>query len=124
VCHVPAYGTYSVAQHTFALILHITNLVALHAESVRQGDWVRAADWSYTKSPLIELAGKTIGIVGMGNIGEQVGRMAIAFGMGVIYYSRRKKDVSFATYVNLDEILSTLISFRSIARSRARTSIL
>jgi glycerate dehydrogenase len=104
VCHVPAYGTYSVAQHTFALILHITNLVALHAESVRQGDWVRAADWSYTKSPLIELAGKTIGIVGMGNIGEQVGRMAIAFGMGVIYYSRRKKDVSFATYVNLDEI--------------------
>jgi glycerate dehydrogenase len=78
--------------------------VALHAESVRQGDWVRAADWSYTKSPLIELAGKTIGIVGMGNIGEQIGRMAITFGMGVIYYSRRKKDVSFATYVNLDDI--------------------
>src|SRR5690606_10429855 len=99
VCNVPAYGTNSVAQHTFALILHIANHVALHAASVKQGDWVKAADWSYTKAPLVELAGKTIGIVGMGNIGQQVGRMAVAFGMGVIYYSRHKKDIPFATNV-------------------------
>lgn len=104
VCNVPAYGTYSVAQHTFALILEITNHVALHANSVKQGDWVKAADWCYTKAPLTELAGKIIGIVGMGNIGEQVGRFAIAFGMGVIFTSAHKKEMSFATYLSMQEV--------------------
>lgn len=103
VCNVPAYGTYSVAQHTFSLILEITNHVALHASSVKQGDWVKSADWCFTKAPLVELAGKIIGIIGMGNIGQQVGRMAIAFGMGVIYNSAHKKDISFATYVSKEE---------------------
>lgn len=104
VCNVPAYGTYSVAQHSFALILEITNHVALHAASVKNGDWVKAADWCYTKASLTELAGKTIGIVGMGNIGQQVGRIAIAFGMGVIYYSAHKKDISFANYVSMEDL--------------------
>jgi glycerate dehydrogenase len=104
VCNVPAYGTYSVAQHTIALLLEITNRVALHAASVRQGDWVKAADWCYTKAPLIELAGKILGIVGMGNIGQQVGRIAVALGMGVIYYSAHKKELPFATYMKLDEV--------------------
>lgn len=104
VCNVPAYGTNSVAQHTIALLLEITNQVALHSNSVRQGDWVKAQDWSYTKAPLIELAGKLIGIVGMGNIGQQVGRIAIALGMGVFYYSAHKKDIPFATYLKLDDL--------------------
>jgi glycerate dehydrogenase len=104
VCNVPAYGTYSVAQHTIALLLEITNRVALHATSVKQGDWVKAADWCYTKAPLIELAGKILGIVGMGNIGQQVARIAVALGMGVIYYSAHKKELPFATYMKLDEV--------------------
>jgi glycerate dehydrogenase len=104
VCNVPAYGTFSVSQHTFALILAITNHVALHADSVKQGDWVKGADWCYTKAPLTELAGKILGIVGMGNIGEQVGRIASAFGMGVIFYSAHKKEFNFATYVSLQDV--------------------
>lgn len=104
VCNVPAYGAFSVAQHTFALILEITNHVALHAASVKQGDWVKAADWCYTKAPLTELAGKIIGIVGMGNIGQQVGRIALAFGMGVIFNSAHKKELNFATYMSMQDV--------------------
>lgn len=104
VCNVPAYGTYSVAQHTFALILEITNHVALHADSVKQGEWVNAADWCYTKAPLMELAGKTLGIIGMGHIGQKAGRIAHEFGMNVIYYSAHKKDISFADYKSQEEL--------------------
>src|SRR3954467_4169924 len=71
VCNVPAYGTASVAQQTFALILELTNHTGIHAHSVAQGEWEKCKDFSYTKKPLIELAGKTLGIVGLGNIGEQ-----------------------------------------------------
>lgn len=104
VCNVPAYGTYSVAQHTFALILETTNHVALHAASVQQGDWIKAADWCYTKAPLTELAGKTMGIIGMGNIGQQVVSIANSFGMEVIYYSTHKKDINFAGYSSMEDI--------------------
>jgi glycerate dehydrogenase len=104
VCNVPAYGTYSVAQHTFALLLEITNHVALHAASVKNGDWVKAADWCYTKAPLVELAGKTLGIIGMGHIGQQVARIAVALGMKVIYYSAHKKDIDFAAYRSQQEV--------------------
>lgn len=65
VCNVPAYGTASVAQHTFALILELSNHTGIHAHSVAQGGWERCEDFSYTKTPLIELAGKTLGIVGL-----------------------------------------------------------
>ena len=69
VCNVPAYGTASVAQQTFALILELTNHTGIHAHSVAQGEWEACKDFSYTKTPLIELAGKTLGIIGLGNIG-------------------------------------------------------
>src|SRR2546423_10725616 len=68
VCNVPAYGTPSVAQHTIALLLELTNRVGIHAKSVEDGERQRAPDWCYTKTPIIELAGKTFGIVGLGNV--------------------------------------------------------
>src|SRR5882762_3336775 len=68
VCNVPVYGTDSVAQHTFALLLELSNQVGRHAESVRTGDWARSLDWCYAKTPLLELRDKTIGIIGFGRI--------------------------------------------------------
>ncbi|MCW3467752.1 D-2-hydroxyacid dehydrogenase [Chitinophaga nivalis] len=84
VTNVPAYGTASVAQLTFALILELCNRVGLHADSVRAGEWTRSIDFSYWKAPLTELDGKTLGIIGFGQIGQAVARIALAFGMKVI----------------------------------------
>jgi len=88
VCNVPGYGTDSVAQHAIALLLECTNQVGLHARSVRDGDWVRSADFSYARTPIIELRGKTLGIVGMGRIGQQTARIGVALGMELLYYNR------------------------------------
>ena len=84
VTNIPTYGTASVAQFVFALLLELCHNVKLHADAVRAGEWSRNADWSFWKSPLIELAGKTMGIVGFGRIGRRVGRIADAMGMRVI----------------------------------------
>lgn len=84
VTNVPAYGTPAVAQLTFALMLELYNHVGLHAASVRAGDWARSSDFSYWKAPLHELQGKVLGIVGLGQIGQAVARIALAFGMQVI----------------------------------------
>src|SRR5262249_1812168 len=86
VSNVPEYGTNSVAQYVFALLLELCHHVARHAEAVRQGGWTRQPDFSLIKTPLIELAGKTMGIVGFGRIGERVGELARAFGMTTIAY--------------------------------------
>jgi glycerate dehydrogenase len=77
-------GTRSVAQHTFALLLELTQHVGHHAQSVRDGRWVRSVDWCYWDKPLIELDGLTMGIVGYGRIGQATARLAEAFGMKVI----------------------------------------
>jgi len=92
VCNVPAYGTDSVAQHTIALLLELTNQAGMHARSVNEGEWQNAQDWCYAKKPLIELKGKTLGLIGFGNIGQQVAHIAQAFGMQVLYYSRSSKS--------------------------------
>jgi glycerate dehydrogenase len=84
VTNVPTYGTASVAQFAFALLLELCHNVRLHADAVRAGEWSRNADWSFWKSPLIELEGKTMGVVGFGRIGRGVGRIADAMGMRVI----------------------------------------
>jgi len=84
VTNVPTYGTASVAQFVFALLLELCQNVKLHADAVRAGEWSRHADWSFWKSPLIELDGKTMGVVGFGRIGRAVGRIADAMGMRVI----------------------------------------
>ena len=88
VTNVPAYGTDSVAQHTFALLFELTSHVGLHAQSVRDGDWSRQPDFSYWKQPLVELHGKTIGIVGLGKIGRTVAGIALAMGMNVLAVHR------------------------------------
>ena len=89
VCNVPGYGTQSVAQHTFALLLELTNSVGNNAISVNKGEWAAAKDWSYSVQSIVELSGKTIGIIGMGKIGKQVAAIANAFGMKVIYTGGR-----------------------------------
>jgi glycerate dehydrogenase len=84
VTNIPTYGTASVAQFVFALLLELCHNVGMHAAAVRFGEWSRSADWSFWKAPLVELAGKTMGIVGLGRIGRATGRIADAMGMKVI----------------------------------------
>lgn len=84
VTNVPSYGTASVAQYAFALILELCHRVGVHDEAVRQGEWSRSPDWCFWKSPMMELAGKTIGIIGFGRIGRQSARIADAMGMRVL----------------------------------------
>jgi len=102
VTNVPSYGTAAVAQFTFALILELCNHVGQHADSVRAGDWSRSDDFSYWKTPLHELDDKTLGIVGLGQIGQAVARIALAFGMRVIAHHKyperdRMEGVEFVT---------------------------
>jgi glycerate dehydrogenase len=84
VCNIPTYGTASVAQFVFALLLELCHRVGAHADAVRAGEWTANPDWCFWKSPLVELAGKTMGIVGFGRIGRATGRIADALGMRVI----------------------------------------
>ncbi len=106
VCNVPAYGTASVAQHTFSLLLELTNQVGVHAASVAKGEWTNAEDWCYTKLPLTELSGKTIGIVGLGNIGQQTAKIARAFGMQVLYTSRNRKETDLGEYTDTQTLFA------------------
>lgn len=86
--NVPGYGTDSVAQSVFALLLELCRQAGLHDRSVKAGEWASSPDFSYWKTPLTELSGKTMGIVGYGRIGEAVARIAHAFGMKVLAYKR------------------------------------
>jgi glycerate dehydrogenase len=105
---VPAYGTYSVAQHTFALILELCHRVGLHADDVRAGGWSRKPDWSYSHAPLIELAGKTLGLVGYGRIAQQTAKIGAAMGMQVLAYapSRDRGGDEVARFASLETVLS------------------
>ena len=89
VTNIPAYSTDSVAQMTFAHILNITNRVEHYADKNRQGAWSRNPDFCYWDTPLNELAGKTMGIVGLGNIGAKVARIALDFGMDVFAFTSK-----------------------------------
>lgn len=94
VANVPGYGTASVVQLTFALLLELTQHVKHHSDAVREGKWARSVDWCFWDFPLIELAGKTMGIIGFGSIGEKVGDIATAFGMNIIGSKRHQTDQS------------------------------
>ncbi|MGI6113629.1 MAG: D-2-hydroxyacid dehydrogenase [Mahellales bacterium] len=92
VTNVPAYSTYSVAQMVLALLLEICHHVQDHSNGVRNGRWSQSADFCYWDYPLVELAGKTMGIIGFGRIGRRVAAIAAAMGMKVIAASRSKRD--------------------------------
>ncbi len=108
VTNIPAYGTHAVAQHTIALLLELTNQVALHAAATKSGEWTRNPDWSLAKTPLTELRGKTFGIVGFGRIGRQTGAIAHALGMNVTAYSHNMNKPGEAypfTWISLKGLL-------------------
>jgi glycerate dehydrogenase len=121
VSNVPEYGTFSVAQHTFALLLELTNQAGVHSRSVREGEWVKSIDWCYSRAPLIELKDKVLGIVGLGRIGLQVAKIAQAFGMNVIYH-RGKSETSDLRAVSLEDLFreSDVISLHCPLRADNR----
>ncbi len=106
VTNVPTYGTAAVAQFTMGLILEMCHRIGLHNHSVHQGDWAKSPNFCYWLTPQMELAGKTLGIVGFGRIGQAVGKLAKAFGMKVIAYNRSQCDEGRAIgeYVDLETL--------------------
>ena len=104
VTNIPAYSTDAVAQHVFAFILHFTNQVSLHNDSVKDGGWVKSPDFCYWISPLMELKGKTLGIFGYGSIGSKVAEIAKAFGLNIICCSRTQKP-DIPEMVTFEELL-------------------
>lgn len=106
VTNIPAYSTASVAQMVFSHILHFVQNVSVHAHSVSAGDWAESIDFAYWKTPQTELAGKTLGIIGFGQIGQAVAQIGLAFGMNIIYHNRSKKETGLAAVqVELNELL-------------------
>ncbi|MDE6696233.1 MAG: D-2-hydroxyacid dehydrogenase [Muribaculaceae bacterium] len=109
VTNIPSYSTDSVAQMVFSLLLAITNNVEHYTADNRAGRWSRNADFCYWDSPLTELSGKTFGIVGFGNIGSKVAKIALAFGMKVLAFSSKPADAltkEVRKAENLDQLLS------------------
>ncbi len=109
VSNVPIYGTDSVAQMTFALLIELCHHVGLHNRLVHEGEWKRKREFCFWETPLVELAGKTMGIVGFGRIGRRTGRLADAFGMKVLahdVYQGEKPDYDFFAWAEIEEIFS------------------
>ena len=107
VCNIPTYGTNAVGQFAIALLLEICHHIGHHDEAVHNGKWESCPDFCFWDYPLIELAGKTMGIVGFGRIGQVTGKIAKALGMDVIAYDEYPTDTgkSIAGYAGLDELL-------------------
>ena len=106
VTNVPAYGAPSVAQMTFALLLELVCAVGRHDGAVRSGKWSASPDFTFHETPLVELAGLTMGIVGFGAIGRAVARLAEAFGMEVLVHTRTPGKEPGVRYVDLDTLFS------------------
>lgn len=109
VMNVPAYGTDNTAQYAVALLLEACSHVGLHDRSVHAGEWTESADFCYWKCPLIEVSGKTAGIIGFGRIGMAVARVLRAMNVRVLAYSRseRAEGRALADYVPLDELIGS-----------------
>lgn len=106
VCNIPSYSTSAVAQLVFALILEHTNAVAIHSNSVHSGEWAASKDFCYWKTPLTELDGKTLGIIGFGKIGKAVAKIAAAFGMKVIASTNHPAPFENVEFCGREELLS------------------
>ena len=108
VTNVPGYSTASVAQTAFALLLEICLRAGDHNNAVHEGRWISSKDYSFRDYPLLELAGKTFGVIGLGTIGKAAARIAKAFGMETVAYSRSQTEegMACASYVSLDELLA------------------
>ena len=109
VVNVPEYGTRSVAQFTFALLLELCHRVGLHADAVRQGAWSNSPDFCFWRTPQVELAGKVMGVVGFGRIGRSVAEMARAFGMEVLVCRGSRAappDSPSAAWVELNDLFA------------------
>ena len=108
VSNVPVYGTYSVSQFAIALLLEICHHIGHHSETVYQGKWEHCQDWCYWDYPLIELEGKTLGLIGLGNIGRHTAAIGAALGMQVIAYDAWQNDEGrkAAEYVELDDLFA------------------
>jgi glycerate dehydrogenase len=109
VSNIPDYSSRSVAQFTFALLLELCHRVQRHSDGVHEGKWARSKDFAYWEYPLVELAGKTMGIIGFGTIGKRVADVATAFGMNVIAFSRsqpEQRDRPNFRWASLEELLS------------------
>lgn len=107
VCNIPTYGTAAVGQFAIALLLEICHHVAHHSTAVHEGRWESNPDWCFWDYPLIELAGKTMGIIGFGRIGQATGKIARALGMKVLAYDSMPNESGreIAEYVDLEELL-------------------
>ncbi|MBL9216791.1 MAG: D-2-hydroxyacid dehydrogenase [Opitutaceae bacterium] len=106
VANVPTYGTRSVAQHVFALLLELTQHVGHHAQTVREGRWAKSTDWCYWDTPLVELDGLTLGIVGSGRIGKAVAQLGEAFGMKVQYATRAGGRAELEQVLRTSDVVS------------------
>ena len=109
VCNIPSYGTDAVAQHTIALLLELCHHIGEHSDCVKNGDWSNNEDWCFWNHPLIELAGKTIGIIGFGRIGRRTAEIAQALGMKVLACNRSKNpewENENCHYAELDQLLA------------------
>ena len=125
VCNIPKYSSPSVAQFTIALLLEITNQVGLHNDSVKAGEWANCPDFCYNKTKQIELYGKTIGLIGYGDIAKQVAIIAKAFGMKVLGYRRSGGTDEYAEIVPLDYLLknSDIISLHCPLKNQSNKLI-
>ena len=109
VTNIPTYGTTAVSQITIALLLEVCHHIGEHSKSVANGDWTNCPDWCYWNSPLIELAGKTLGIIGFGRIGQGTAKIAQALGMKVLAFDSYEVEALKSDtlhYVSLDELLA------------------
>lgn len=108
VSNIPAYGTAAVAQHAIALLLELCNKVSYYSGRVHEGHWGRCSEWCFWDEPILELSGKTMGIIGFGRIGQAVGRIASALGMKVLAYNRHHTEGGrdCAEYTDLDTLFA------------------
>jgi glycerate dehydrogenase len=106
VCNIPGYSTAAVAQLVFALLLEICHHAGAHSDAVHQTRWTNCGDFAFWDFPLIELAGKTLGVIGFGSIGRTVAAIAQAFGMKVLICTRTRREAEKADYVGLEELLA------------------